>query len=599
MVPIAPITESQFVYLLRRCTPPTGWPQKIAVAYSAGADSTCLLFLLQQLAQSRQYPDLPREIHALFVNHRLQPANNDMAKVARRTAQMLGAVDHEVSIPWGVDVYPPKPGPGEPLEELARNARYQTLFEGMGRRGTDVIAFGHHADDQVETALMRWARGSTTLGLAGMRGVRRWGMGFGKDQNTVGWFGTLGMKRWIVRLLLPVSKDRILATCEEHKLNYVNDPTNFQPDLTPRNAIRHALSQMRGSATNSDGQAIVSSLQPPPNAISQQMHALRTTNNDVSRAPVPFDVTGDIEDLRQSVQEFHERVGDVEDAATACLDRFSVSSPPATFLLAAGNLHTIENGLTRTAMILRILRYISPAPWGSVTSQAGRRTDSLNRIVSRVFNSEPPASERVPFVAGANVLWTPLRIRTDGRLKHFAPLPNAIAGPAPASEPDVKEEDAATAWGWIASRAPPAADQRDATTINLSEALVSARRIRKKWRRKIEGGGEMSVFEILWDNRFNITFNLDRMPPALSKALGLEDGRNSVVVYPETRWMWPRVVWKREGKDDVLLARITVPEMVWYTRFDKRTRYKVEQPYTGEDWLDWVDIEFIRTKDAI
>ena len=36
-------------------------------------------------------------------------------------------------------------------------------------------------------------------------------------------------------------KERILATCEANKLDYVNDPTNFQPDLTVRNAIRHCL----------------------------------------------------------------------------------------------------------------------------------------------------------------------------------------------------------------------------------------------------------------------------------------------------------------------------------------------------------------------
>lgn len=36
-------------------------------------------------------------------------------------------------------------------------------------------------------------------------------------------------------------KERILATCEANKLDYVNDPTNFQPKLTLRNAIRHCL----------------------------------------------------------------------------------------------------------------------------------------------------------------------------------------------------------------------------------------------------------------------------------------------------------------------------------------------------------------------
>ena len=33
----------------------------------------------------------------------------------------------------------------------------------------------------------------------------------------------------------------MLATCDEHELDYVTDETNFQPDITLRNAVRHAL----------------------------------------------------------------------------------------------------------------------------------------------------------------------------------------------------------------------------------------------------------------------------------------------------------------------------------------------------------------------
>lgn len=33
-----------------------------------------------------------------------------------------------------------------------------------------------------------------------------------------------------------------MATCEAYKLNYVNDPTNFQPGLTFRNGVRRILS---------------------------------------------------------------------------------------------------------------------------------------------------------------------------------------------------------------------------------------------------------------------------------------------------------------------------------------------------------------------
>jgi hypothetical protein len=38
-------------------------------------------------------------------------------------------------------------------------------------------------------------------------------------------------------------QDRVLATCDEHGLDYAIDETNFQPEVTLRNAIRHALSR--------------------------------------------------------------------------------------------------------------------------------------------------------------------------------------------------------------------------------------------------------------------------------------------------------------------------------------------------------------------
>lgn len=51
-------------------------------------------------------------------------------------------------------------------------------------------------------------------------------------------------------LLIRVFQDRILATCEENNLDYVNDPTNFQPQLTIRNAIRHVIKAGGTSATD-------------------------------------------------------------------------------------------------------------------------------------------------------------------------------------------------------------------------------------------------------------------------------------------------------------------------------------------------------------
>lgn len=71
----------------------------------------------------------------------------------------------------------------------------------------NVLCTGHHLDDQIETAIMRLNRKSSKLGLAGMRKLRRWGMGDDRAYGDgLGWAGIWGMDRWIARPLLGVPK---------------------------------------------------------------------------------------------------------------------------------------------------------------------------------------------------------------------------------------------------------------------------------------------------------------------------------------------------------------------------------------------------------
>lgn len=176
---------------------------------------------------------------SLTVDHSLQASSADMAAKTAQFSQSLGVEHRTAKITWGQGPFPPRPPPGTPFEETARRARYRVLFDEMTRLDARVLAAGHHLDDQVETALMRLGMKSSLLGASGMKFVRRWGMG--DSMEKLDWAGYEGMRRFIVRPFLGVGKDRILATCEANKLEYVVDKTNFQPEVTLRNAIRHVV----------------------------------------------------------------------------------------------------------------------------------------------------------------------------------------------------------------------------------------------------------------------------------------------------------------------------------------------------------------------
>ncbi|KAF9648978.1 hypothetical protein BDM02DRAFT_3128632 [Thelephora ganbajun] len=99
----------------------------------------------------------------------------------------------------------------------------------MHQYGADAIAFGHHADDKLETLLTRLANGTGFLGLGGMKLPRglEWVTGH--------------RVRW----------NPVFATCDEHGLDYVTDEMNFQSEVTLRNAVRHAFA--RGSTPDGLG----------------------------------------------------------------------------------------------------------------------------------------------------------------------------------------------------------------------------------------------------------------------------------------------------------------------------------------------------------
>ncbi|KAG8680570.1 hypothetical protein FRC09_018137 [Ceratobasidium sp. 395] len=107
-------------------------------------------------------------------------------------------------LPAEWDTKPNASGARAAFEEAARKARYKALWRGTwgqsedDDKSTQTLMFAHHADDQLETVIMRTMRGTGLYGMGGMRAVRRWGMG---EE------GLKGMRTWICRPLLGVSKN--------------------------------------------------------------------------------------------------------------------------------------------------------------------------------------------------------------------------------------------------------------------------------------------------------------------------------------------------------------------------------------------------------
>jgi len=105
------------------------------------------------------------------------------------------------------------------LEEAARKYRYKFYSETAKKFKTNKIALGHNADDQVETVLMRFLRGSGLEGLMGIPPVR------GK----------------IIRPLIECSREEIEKYCKENKIEYRVDSSNKEV-VYFRNKIRLKLS---------------------------------------------------------------------------------------------------------------------------------------------------------------------------------------------------------------------------------------------------------------------------------------------------------------------------------------------------------------------
>ncbi|MGP1281466.1 MAG: tRNA lysidine(34) synthetase TilS [Parasphingopyxis sp.] len=175
--------------------------RRLGLAVSGGPDSLALLALAAEA--------YPGAVAAATVDHGLRPEAADEAR-------HVAAICRRLDVPHTI-LAPEEPIGGN-IQSAARAARYALLEAWREDEGLGWIATAHHADDQLETILMRLMRGSGVDGLSAIRPVN----------------GA------VIRPLLGMRKAELVAHAAARGLEAMADPSNADPAFD-RVRVREAL----------------------------------------------------------------------------------------------------------------------------------------------------------------------------------------------------------------------------------------------------------------------------------------------------------------------------------------------------------------------
>ncbi len=192
---------------------------KILLAVSGGIDSIVLLDLLFRLKEEYKL-----QIIVAHLNHNLRGKSSlDDLDFVKKITLSKNLIFKSKTL--RKKAFLNKNGLKSNLLEKARIARYQFFFQTAKKNQIRKILTAHQADDQVETFLMRLIRGAGVEGLKGIELIRP----FEEDK-----------KLFLIRPLLPFSREEILQYAQEKKLKWNEDKTNQETDYL-RNQVRHFL----------------------------------------------------------------------------------------------------------------------------------------------------------------------------------------------------------------------------------------------------------------------------------------------------------------------------------------------------------------------
>lgn len=203
--------------------------ETVVVGVSGGPDSLCLLHVLCRLAGEKAL-----SLRVAHLHHGLRGDDADAdADFVRRVAADWGVpcIIEQIRVRSVAERH------SIAVEEAARRVRYAFLGRVAEEAGAHTVAVGHNADDQAETILMHWLRGS---GLAGLRGMQpslplaeyRLLQRFTPSSSVA--------EVRLIRPLLEVTRHEIEAYCAYYGLEPRFDRSNLDTTYF-RNWLRHTV----------------------------------------------------------------------------------------------------------------------------------------------------------------------------------------------------------------------------------------------------------------------------------------------------------------------------------------------------------------------
>ncbi len=184
--------------------------KSVLIALSGGADSVALLHIMCCLAKKHKF-----KVYSAHVNHGLR------GDAALRDELFSKELSERFGVECFVlrrDIRKISKEQGISEELAGRKIRYDFFKKLMHEHNIEFTATAHHKNDNAETIIMNFMRGSSISGLCGIP--------YKRDRY--------------IRPLLDVTRYDIEKYCAQNSLDFITDETNFDTVYT-RNKIRNIL----------------------------------------------------------------------------------------------------------------------------------------------------------------------------------------------------------------------------------------------------------------------------------------------------------------------------------------------------------------------